>query len=214
MKTRIIVLSLVLLAGAAVIARASRPETTPSHEPLAGLPMHIGDWKGQSSPDLDARIISILGVDDYINRVYYSPETFPAGLYVGYYQNQREGKTIHSPLNCLPGAGWNPAKSGHILLSLNGNSTIEINRTVILKGMDKQVVLYWYQSHGRVVASEYMGKIYTVLDAMRMNRTDAALVRIICPVLGMGADAEALAEKNAVEFAKTLFPSLNQFLPL
>jgi EpsI family protein len=120
---------------------------------------------------------------------------------------------MHSPLNCLPGAGWNAIKRGHITIPLDNKSTIEVNRIVILKGLDKQVVLYWYQSHGRVIASEYWGKIYTVLDAVRKNRTDAALVRIICPVAGTDAESEAVAELHAVEFAKAVFPLLERFLP-
>jgi EpsI family protein len=214
MKNRLIILSIVLLAGAAFIARASRPEAIPTHELLAGLPMQIGDWKGQASPDMDSSVLAVLGVDDYINRVYYNLERFPAGLYVGYYQSQREGDTIHSPLNCLPGAGWNPVKNNHISIAVNGDSTIEINRIVIQKGMEKQVVLYWYQSHGRVVASEYWGKIYTVVDAIHNNRTDAALVRIICPVPGTDIGAETIAEKRAIDFITALFPSLSKFLPL
>jgi EpsI family protein len=157
--------------------------------------------------------MAVLGVDDYVNRTYLSQDFFPAHLYVGYYQSQRSGDTMHSPLNCLPGAGWNPVKRSHITIPINDKSAIEINRIVILKGLDKQVVLYWYQSHGRVIASEYWGKIYTVLDAVRTNRTDAALVRIICPVAGMDTESEAFAEQQAIEFAKALFPLLERFLP-
>jgi EpsI family protein len=213
MRSRIIILSLTLLTAAAVIARASRPESIPFHEPLSGLSMQIGDWKGQESPAMESKILAVLGVDDYIDRVYYNTELFPASLYVGYYKSQREGDAIHSPLNCLPGAGWNPVESGYISLPVNGNSTIKINRIRIVKGIDEEVVLYWYQSHGRVIASEYWAKIYSVLDALHTNRTDAALVRVICPVPGTGAEAEMNAEKNAVEFVKALFPCLSQFLP-
>jgi EpsI family protein len=213
MKTRILILSLLLLIAAAFIARASKPEIVPIREPLAGMPMQIGSWKGRQAPDIDSRVMAVLGVDDYANRIYYNRELYPASLYIGYYQSQREGDTIHSPLNCLPGAGWNPIKSGHISIPISGNSGIEINRIVILKGVDKQVVLYWYQSHGRVVASEYWGKIYTVLDALRTNRTDAALVRVICPVMGTDTRSETSAENSATAFVKALFPILNRFLP-
>jgi EpsI family protein len=213
MKTRLVVLCLVMLSASAFIARASRPEIVPVREPLAGLPMQIADWQGQQAPDLDSRVMAVLGVDDYVNRVYYSPELFPASLYIGYYQSQREGDTIHSPLNCLPGAGWNPVVSGHLSIAANGSQEIEINRMIIMKGMDRQVVLYWYQSHGRVVASEYWGKIYTVLDALRTNRTDAALVRVICPVAGANAQSEAFAESRAMDFVKAIYPLLGRFLP-
>jgi EpsI family protein len=175
--------------------------------------MQVGDWEGRPGEDMDSRIISVLGVDDYVNRIYYNQGSFPASLYIGYYQSQREGDTIHSPLNCLPGAGWNPIKSGHIQIPTDNGSQIEIKRIVIQKGIAKQVVLYWYQSHGRVIASEYWGKIYTVLDALRTNRTDAALVRIVCPVLGTSEHAETFAEERAVEFIKVLYPLLPRFLP-
>lgn len=212
MKTRLISLCLILLGASAFIARASKPEVVPLRESISELPMQIGYWQGYGAPDLDSRVLGILGVDDYVNRIYYNPETFPASLYVGYYQSQREGDTIHSPLNCLPGAGWNPMKNGHISITA-GNKPIEINRIIIAKGAEKQVVLYWYQSHGRVVASEYWGKIYTVLDALRSNRTDAALVRVICPVVGADTQAEEFSEKRAVEFAGALYPLLARFIP-
>jgi EpsI family protein len=213
MKIRLVLLSLVLISASAFIARASRPEVVPIREPLSGMPMQIGDWTGRQAPDIESRVMAVLGVDDYVNRVYYHRDLFPASLYIGYYQSQREGDTMHSPLNCLPGAGWNPVKSDHIPIPANDGPAIEINRIIIMKGMEKQVVLYWYQSHGRVVASEYWGKIYTVLDALRTNRTDAALVRVICPVAGTDAKAEAFAETQAVDFVKTLYPLLARFIP-
>jgi EpsI family protein len=213
MKTRIIILSLILLAAAAAISFASRPEIVPIRQSLSALPMQIENWEGRQSPDMDAKVMAVLGVDDYIDRVYYNRDLFPASLYIGYYQSQRSGDTMHSPLNCLPGAGWNPVKRDHISIPVDGRASIEINKIVIQKGIEKQVVLYWYQSHGRVIASEYWGKIYTVIDALRTNRTDAALVRVISPVSDTSAEAEATAEKSAIAFTTTLFPFLNQFLP-
>jgi EpsI family protein len=213
MKIRILLLSITFIAASAFIARTSRPEIVPIRVSLSEMPMQIGSWEGKETREIEDRIMAVLGVDDYVNRVYYNRELYPASLYVGYYQSQRQGDTIHSPLNCLPGAGWNPIKNGHITIPIGENSSIEINRIVIQKGIEKQVVLYWYHSHGRVVASEYWGKIYTVLDALRTNRTDAALVRVICPVYGMNAEAEAAAEKQAVDFVQTLFPLLSRHLP-
>jgi EpsI family protein len=213
MKTRLALLSLILIAASAFIARASKPEVVPIREPLSGLPIQISDWRGRQAPDMDPTVLAVLGVDDYINRVYYSPERFPADLYIGYYQSQREGDTMHSPLNCLPGSGWNPVKKNRITIPISGSTPIEINRITIMKGTEKQVVFYWYQSHGRVIASEYWGKIHTVLDALRTNRTDAALVRVICPATGTDPQAEQFAETFAVDFIKAMFPLLSRFLP-
>ena len=100
---------------------------------------------------------------------------------------------MHSPLNCLPGAGWLPVRQDRTTIQVRTSGTtrdIEVNNFVIEKGLDRQAVLYWYQSHGRVVASEYWGKVYTVLDAMRHNRTDGSLVRVVVPVAGPGPEAE------------------------
>ena len=213
MKIRLALLSLVLISASAFIARASKPEIVPIREPLSGLPMQIGDWRGRPTPDMDSAVLAVLGVDDYLNRVYYGPELFPASLYIGYYQSQREGDTMHSPLNCLPGSGWNPVKRSHLSIPINGSTPIEISRLTIMKGMEKQVVLYWYQSHGRVIASEYWSKIFTVFDAVRTNRTDAAMVRVICPAANADPRTEAFAETRAVDFIKALFPLLSRFLP-
>ena len=212
MKSRIAILSLFLIAAMVAISYASRPEIIPIKQSLEGLPMQFASWEGQRSPDMDQKTLDILGVDDYIDRIYYRDQ-IPVGLYVGYYQSQRAGDTIHSPQNCLPGAGWNPVRNEYISVPVNDDQVIEINRLTIMKGVTSQVVLYWYQSHGRVIASEYKGKIYTVLDALRTNRTDAALVRIICPVRGSTPAAEDAAEKTAIEFTQTLFPMLDQYLP-
>jgi EpsI family protein len=213
MKIRLVLLCLLLLGTAGLIARASKPEIVPPRGSLTEMPLRIGDWTGQPDREIEAKVMAVLGVDDYVNRTYFSQDLFPAHLYVGYYQSQRSGDTMHSPMNCLPGAGWNPVKRNHITVPIDGKTSIKINRIVISKGLDKQVVLYWYQSHGRIVASEYWAKIYTVLDAARTNRTDAALVRIICPVAGTEVESEVFAERQAVDFMKALFPLLEQFLP-
>jgi EpsI family protein len=140
------------------------------------------------------------------------------GLYVGFYGSQRQGDTIHSPLNCLPGAGWVPIEQERTLIPVRStpagpDRTIQVNRFVIQKGLDRQVVFYWYQSRDRVVASEYWGKVYTVLDAMRHNRTDAALVRVTVPI-GVDAGGRGQAMMAGVAFVQALFPHLSKHLPL
>ena len=217
MHLRIAIVAVMLLAGTGVLARTSRTELIPIRTSLAGFPMQMDDWQGRRGDNFDARTLTILGVDEYLNRGYAQPGRAPIGLYVGYYESQRQGDTIHSPLNCLPGAGWEPVAKGSLTIPVReslanpSERAIEVNRYVIQKGADRQLVLYWYQSHGRVIASEYTSKVYMVLDAMRTNRTDAALVRIITPVM----DSEGLeaAERRAVSFVQSLFPRLPDYLP-
>src|SRR6476659_5014919 len=101
MIPRITFLSVCLLLGAAFIATASKSEQVPPRQSLAEFPMHIGTWTGQRADDFSADVLQVLGVDDYLNRIYVSPAGY-TGLYIGYYQSQRQGDTMHSPLNCLP----------------------------------------------------------------------------------------------------------------
>jgi len=216
MKIRIIILSLLMLAAAVTISYASRPEIIPIRQSLDGLPMHFGEWRGQRSADMEQKIRDILGVDDYIRRVYYrNNSTSVVSLYIGYYGSQKTGATIHSPMNCLPGAGWSPVRNERISIPVNNNGVIEVNRVTIQKSGVSQVVLYWYQSQGRVVASEYLGKIYTVLDALRTSRTDAALIRVVsqAPPNTSAEEAEDIAERAVIEFTQVLFPQLSEFLP-
>jgi EpsI family protein len=216
MLVRAAIVTFCLLVGAVVIARASKSEVVPPRESLASFPLTMGEWQGQRLPNFDEKITAVLGVDEYVNAAYYAPNQSGVGLYIGYYHSQREGDTMHSPLNCLPGAGWLPVKQERIVIPVkdsHGARDIEVNNFVIEKGLDRQVVMYWYQSHGRVVASEYWGKIYLVTDAVRYARTDGALVRVVVPVRGSDAEAEAAARKTAVEFTKTLFSQLDRYLP-
>lgn len=217
MLQRSVIVACCLLAVSAFLARTSRAEPTAIREPLAHLPYQLGDWQGRQEPPLDPEVLEVLGADDYTVRTYARGGREVAGLFIGYFDSQRQGDTIHSPLNCLPGAGWTPSSSDQSTLTVAASPApgaprreIAVNRVVITKGLERLFVLYWYQSHGRVVASEYWGKIYTVVDAIRLNRTDAALVRIVVPFTG--GDEEA-AEATARSFAAELFPLLTRHLP-
>ena len=216
MGARLLVLSACLLVGATLAARATDAEQVPLREPLAKMSRQIGPWVGRDEPQLPSDIVAVLGVDEYINRAYVDPSgrgAAPVSLYVGYYQSQREGDTMHSPLNCIPGSGWEPVRAARPQISVPGVlSPITVNRLLIEKGIDRQVVVYWYQAHGRVVASEYWSKLFMVYDAVRLNRSDAALVRVISPVLPSENDPAA-AESRVTEFVQQLFPRLNAHLP-
>jgi EpsI family protein len=216
MVRRALIVAVCLLVGAGALVRASKTERVPVRESFDGFPTDIAGWEGRSLGAFDPKIVSVLGVDEYMNRMYSSPGRQPVGLYVGYYQSQRQGDTMHSPLNCLPGAGWLPISQKRTEIRVtdeHGPRTVLVNNFVIEKGLDRQVVLYWYQSHGRVVASEYWGKIYTVVDAVRLNRSDGALVRLVTPIPSSAPGAEEAAEASAIAFAQAIFPQLGRYLP-
>jgi EpsI family protein len=221
LPARSAVLTCCLLLGAALIAQTTKNEPTPLRTSLAVFPSQVGSWSGTSAERFDQRILTVLGVDDYISRTYTTPGRPPAHLYIGFYRSQRNGATMHSPLNCLPGAGWQPVERKRVPIDVLSGGTgttkrsVVVNQITIEKGLARQVVVYWYQSHGRVTASEYLGKVYTVLDALRLNRTDAAMIRIVSPVVP-GVDPAAAAASAAslsVEFAQAVFPLLGTYLP-
>jgi EpsI family protein len=174
---------------------------------LAQLSTEIDGWHGYDSAPLADDVVATLGVDDYVSRTY-ERDGRPLSLYVGYYGNQRSGDSIHSPQNCLPGAGWLPVSSGPAQVGA-GPSAATVTRYEIAKGLDRQVVLYWYQGRGRVVAGEYANKAWLMLDAARYGRSDGGLVRIIGPVVT--TPEEALSELSS--FAAAILPRLSEYLP-
>jgi len=132
-------------------------------------------------------------------------------LYIAYFPTQRAGDTIHSPKNCLPGAGWTPVESSRVMLSLPGHAPFPANRYVIQKGDAKQLVLYWYWAHDRGVASEYWAKFYLVADSLKMNRSDGALVRLTTPM--QPGESVAASEQRMLPFADEVQPLLDSYIP-
>src|ERR1700739_2683832 len=198
----------VLLGAYALLHAMSHGEPIIDHQPLRYLPYAVGSWKGQEQP-LPDEIVQAVGVSDYTNRVYFQPTEPPVQVYVGYYASQRAGDTMHSPKNCLPGAGWEAISTGYTTIPLTTARPIVVNDYIIQKDLDKQMVLYWYQGRGRVVASEYAGKFWMVTDAISRNRTDGALVRLITPM----NDGEVKARMRLISLAQSLFPDLDAIIP-
>jgi EpsI family protein len=159
---------------------------------------------------MDKETWEVLKPSDYLTRIYYSPGLGEVGLYIAYFQTQRGGATIHSPKNCLPAAGWQPTVNTVTTLSLADGRQVPVNKYIVRKDLEEQVVLYWYQSHGRVVANEYLGKFYLAVDALRLNRTDAALIRITAPVVN--GDEEG-AQNRATAFAKQVAVDVEKIIP-
>jgi EpsI family protein len=209
---RLLIVTLLLVGASVVIGRASQAESVPPRESFTTFPMTFDGWNGRSDPPFTQHVLDVLGVDDYLSRTYATADRKAANLYMGFYEKQREGDTIHSPLNCLPGAGWEPIGKTRVALQ-TPNGPAEVNELVIEKGIDHQLVLYWYQSHGRVVASEYWGKTYLVLDALRLNRTDGAMIRVIASVGDNVGEGRPKASAVARKFAETIFPMLGKYLP-
>lgn len=202
--------ALIALTGILLQARGTT-EIIASRLPLSLFPAQLGNWTGKDVP-LDKDTLDVLGPGDFLVRDYYAPDQpEPTNLYIAYFPSQRTGDTIHSPKNCLPGAGWAPVGNDRITLVVPGHAPFPANRYVIAKGGARQLVLYWYWAHDRGVASEYSAKFYLVKDSIRMNRSDGALVRIVTPMLpGETLDA---AQQRLLPFASHVVPLLDDYIP-
>jgi EpsI family protein len=206
MRARLLVV-VVLLCGARLVISGREPTATPLPEPLAGLPLQLDQWDGHDAAAFDAETLKILGADEYLNRIYRHDALAPVGLYIGYYAAQREGTAIHSPQNCLPGSGWVPISHSRMTVQA-AEQQFPVNRYVVEKRGERQLVLYWFDGRGRRVASEYVNKAYLLHDALRRGRTDGALVRIITPI----DEHEGAADAAAQAFVRALVPQLTRWL--
>jgi len=203
--------ALIVLQGA-LIYSAVRPESIPSAKPLSQLPASLGSWKLVQEGVVDADTQAVLKADDLLNRYYSQGATDGTGadLFVAAFRSQRNGKAPHSPKNCLPGSGWSPLNSSIESIDVGIGPPIQVNRYVVAHGDERSLVLYWYQSRERAIASEYTAKFWVVVDAMRLNRTDTALVRVVVPIANRD---EVAAYKSATDFVRSLYSTLRQYLP-
>src|SRR5579859_2205778 len=193
MSQRYLIAMCVLAGGITLLYGAGRQQSVPLSQPLEQFPQTLGPWNGMDQP-LEASIVKAVGVDHYLNRLYKDGQGNMTQLYIGYYRRQKTGESIHSPKNCLPGGGWTPVRSGQLTVAVAGRPSLVVNEFIIENGLEKDLVLYWYQSQGRSVASEYWAKFWMVTDALRRNRTDGALVRVWTPVV----DGEENARLRAI----------------
>jgi EpsI family protein len=209
MTRRLLVLA-VMLCSVFIGLRAIESQDPPSRrQPLDELPRSLGEWQAQAEQHLDEQTLAVLRADDHVARRYGDSRT-AVDLFIAYYSSQSNGEAIHSPMNCLPGTGWQPLERTRISIDVEGGRPIQASSTLIQKGLERRLVVYWYQSHGRSIGNEYAAKVYLVLDSIRLGRSDAALVRLIAPL----EQGLAAADARARDFARTLYPFLRHHIPM
>jgi EpsI family protein len=207
--------SAAVLAGGAALTSSVLEQATPAlRRPLTeAVPVEVARFAGQDVPISDEEL-AVVGGTDYVMRVYEAPEAQEAAapwmsVYVGFYESQTRGKTIHSPKNCMPGSGWEALAARTVDVPL-GSESVQVNRYLLVNGNEQVLVLYWYQGRGRVVASEYRAKWDLLRDAALKGRSDEALVRVVVPILN---EDEERAFGLALSAAQSLVPAVREALP-
>ncbi len=205
-------ITIALLITATVTSYAfSRPEAIVTRRPLKEFPNVIGDWSVLNEQLIEDSAMAVLLVDDYIMRTYANKKGETIGLYIGYFKSQREGKQVHSPRQCLPGAGWHILSNSEYMLELKEHNPSKAPVNLYLMGKDdrRQLIIWCYQGRGRIYANEYLNKLYLIWDAMTKNRTDGALMRI--SMLIKSNPDQTLATE--VDFIDQILPILSQYIP-
>jgi EpsI family protein len=180
----------------------------PLNRPLADLDYQLGDWQGKDE-GISERAREVLNSDDILMRTYRDPSGAVVYLYVSYFERQQRGEISHSPRNCLPGAGWQRLEAQRVAYPLPGVMAGDVNEMVFDKAGQRQLVYYWFQERGRVLASEYLVKWYLIWDVITRHRSDGALVRISAAVRG----SESATREALQRFMQIALPQINEFLP-
>ena len=203
--------SLAILLGALLFLQLrSTGEAVPIRKPLDSFPATLGEWQARRGTIFTAGILDKLKLTDYVMRDYVDPAGRDLNLYIGYWDTQRKGAVIHSPKNCLPGAGWEPVEAFLITIPLRPpHAPIIVNKYLIQKDRDQLVVLYWYQSQGQVIAGEVPARIAMVKSALVRNRTDGAIVRVMSPTYGSARETN----ERLVVYVQALYAVLGDYLP-
>ena len=182
--------AIVFVLGAAFVLNARTQDSVPLAAPLKSVMAEVPGYRTVDQVLTDDER-QVAGMTDYVARIYGRDSVALFTTFVSYYDRQTQGKTIHSPRNCLPGAGWEILTTGTTTLVVNGTSHV-VNQNVLKNGAATAVVFYWYQGRGRIVANEYLVKWNLLRDAAVAGHTEEALVRVVVPVrLSEPKDAES-----------------------
>ena len=194
--------AIVLMIGTGFTWNARSQDAVPLAAPLSGVLPVVAGYRTQDQlvGDEERRVA---GMSDYVARAYWRDSVFAFSTFVSYYERQTQGKTIHSPRNCLPGAGWEILTAGQEDVTIDGAKQT-LNRYILKNGAATAVVYYWYQGRGRIVSNEYRVKWNLLRDAAVAGHTEEALVRVVVPVPAAAKSSDEAEAKRLLAEASTL----------
>lgn len=202
------------VTSAWLVAQPGAPDPV-ARADFSRFPMTIGGWSGHQTY-LDPAIEETLGADDYVNATYRAPGAeAPVNFFSAFYLSQTQGEGIHSPEVCLPAGGWEIFRFGQKTVNFPETpyGRFEVNRAVIQKGFDKQLVYYWFEQRGERITNDFAAKLSVLKDSLVTGRSEGGIVRFVTPITGDSADAEVLAEQRIERFMAEALPHLPRFIP-
>jgi EpsI family protein len=206
---RVAITSACLVVALLLVHARSQGQGTPLRHTLDDFPTRIAAWHGREATRLDVETLNVLKVSDYVMRKYVDEAGQGIWVYVGYWESQRRDAQMHSPKNCLPGSGWEPLEASVMAIPIAGGRTIHVNRFLVQKADQRELVLYWYRAQGEDVPGEVAAKAAMVKNAIIRNRTDGALVRLSAAVESSVPETSA----RLVAFVQAMYPRLTDYLP-
>jgi EpsI family protein len=204
-STRIVILSGVLVV-LSLWTRSQPADGGPANPPsFESIPWTVGPWSGEPAPPLDAETARVVAADQYLHR-YYTDRDTAVEMDVAYYRRPRVGAAMHSPLNCLPGTGWQVLRAQTTSMRTSQPS-VDVRRLLVGRGGRRIALTYWFQNRSGVMASEYEQRFQLLLDAARRRATDAALVR----VMSAAHDSSSEADRAVLAFSERLIPVVQRY---
>jgi exosortase D (VPLPA-CTERM-specific) len=210
----IIITTLILLCITLILSQGvDFREKIPVNKSLSQFPLAVGEWKANGREKMAQKFLDVLDLSEYVILDYQNRDGKRVNFYVAYYESQSKGKSIHTPESCLPGSGWSVDESGteKLFISPGDTKIMEVNRAVMQYGRSTQITYFWFFLRGRIVNNAYQLKLYNFWDALTMQRTDGALVRLITPVY----ETENLedADTRLQNFLRDIVPVLEDYIP-
>lgn len=199
-----LIIAMFLLAwGMVVYARQAENRVVTFPIDTNQVPATIAGFHLVEQQDLDDLSKQMLTPDAYIVRNYADASGYPVSVLVIY---GHQKNTFHSPGYCLPGGGWAIQKKEvervPVVAPDGRQYEAEMNRFLLQKNEQKQVVLYCFIEGGRVTPSIFRHNWYLLQDRLLHRPAMGALLRIIVPA----ADNEEQAAEIARSFARELVP--------
>jgi len=206
---RVLLLCCLFLGTAVFIHTFDSRASVSIDKPLYQFPHKIDGWQAHRNYDIDEKVLDKLKLDDYVYRNYDSREG-RINFYASFFSYVSNNKGFHSPLNCMPGSGWNISSTSPVAIELPNGEDVRVMKLILQKGSQKEVSLYWYQCRGRIIHSEYTERIYRVIDSLLYGRSDGAFIRLIAT---NGFENTQKATAALETFARKAIPELREYLP-